>query len=105
MSNMPPPPAHLLTPDEVCAWLRIERRPLYRLIARGAIPHIKLGNRLRFDHGAIVAWLDHHRREHDPQPTHNTRIPARARPSPPPNPPSPHLIAFDRLLAIEAGAR
>lgn len=98
---MPDPnPTQLLTPDELCAWLRIERRPLYRLIARRAIPHIKIGHRLRFDRHAITTWLDHQR--HDPTPRRPMAI-ATPRPRPQ-TPPAPHLIPFDHLLPIDPGA-
>ena len=47
----------LLVPDEVCARLRITRRHLYRLVARGVLPHLKVSNRLRFEPEALDQWI------------------------------------------------
>lgn len=48
----------LMTPDEVCERLQISRRHLYRLVERRAIPHIRLGRRLRFVSADVCGWLD-----------------------------------------------
>lgn len=47
----------LLTPEEVCAWFRIKKSALYRLTCEGRIPHIKLGNLLRFRKPQLERWL------------------------------------------------
>jgi len=47
----------VLLPGEVAAWLRLAPSFLYRLTARNAIPHYKIGGRLRFSRSAVKAWL------------------------------------------------
>ena len=47
----------LLTPPEVCAYLRIKRSQLYRLTCERRIPFIKLGNLLRFRKADLDKWV------------------------------------------------
>ena len=49
--------AALLTPDEICAMLRISKKALYRLVERGGIPVIRISRRLRFHPDDIDTWL------------------------------------------------
>lgn len=48
--------------------LQIKRSTLYAWAAQGSIPHVKLGQLLRFDLDEIEAWLHAHRREATPDP-------------------------------------
>jgi len=47
----------LLTSDEVIALLQINRRTLYRLIARGGIPARRVGRHWRFRRVEMMRWL------------------------------------------------
>ena len=48
----------LLTYTEAAALLAMTRGALRAAVARGAIPHVRLGNRtVRFDRDELVAWL------------------------------------------------
>ena len=52
-----PPLPTLLTPDEVCAWLQVEKKLLYRLVQRRSIPCIRVSRLLRFDRADLLRWL------------------------------------------------
>jgi len=57
-SNRPTEPAiEILTADEVAALLRVNRKTIYEAAQRGDIPHRRLGRRLVFERGAVLAWL------------------------------------------------
>jgi len=47
----------LMTVKEVAELLGITDRAVYGRVARKEIPHIKLGNLLRFNRAEILAWL------------------------------------------------
>ncbi len=47
----------VLTADEVAALLRVNRKTIYEAAQRGDIPHRRLGRRLVFERGAVLAWL------------------------------------------------
>lgn len=47
----------LMTPQEVCAYLKITLRTLYSLIKKGQIPTFKVGGQWRFTYGEIVKYL------------------------------------------------
>jgi excisionase family DNA binding protein len=47
----------VLTADEVAALLRVNRKTIYEAAQRGEIPHRRLGRRLVFERGAVLAWL------------------------------------------------
>lgn len=47
----------LLTPDEVCALLKVKKSWLYDTVEAGAIEAIRLGKQLRFQPAAISAYL------------------------------------------------
>ena len=48
----------LLTPDELCEWLRRPKSWVYDSVQRGDLPAIRVGGILRFDRTEIAAWLD-----------------------------------------------
>ena len=51
------PAIEVLTADEVAAMLRVNRKTIYEAAQRGDIPHQRLGRRLVFERGAVLAWL------------------------------------------------
>lgn len=56
--TLPPPPDAVLTRDEVCAWLKINRRQ----VDRWGIPAIYLGPKSkRWQAKDVQAWLDAHK--------------------------------------------
>ncbi len=48
----------IMTADEVAEYLGVDRNTAYEYAARGAIPHKRLGKRMIFRRGSIIAWLD-----------------------------------------------
>jgi excisionase family DNA binding protein len=48
----------LLTPDDVCALLKVKKSWLYDAVEDGSIETIRLGKQLRFRPSAIVRYLD-----------------------------------------------
>jgi excisionase family DNA binding protein len=50
------PPRRWLTLAELCDWLNITERHARKLVARGAIPHRKVGRLLRFTPAEIEEW-------------------------------------------------
>ena len=50
----------VLTPDELCALLKIKKSWLYDQVEAGAIPYVKLGSQLRVQHAAIAEYLRAH---------------------------------------------
>ena len=48
----------IMTADEVAEYLGVDRNTVYEYAARGAIPHKRLGKRMIFRRGSIIAWLD-----------------------------------------------
>jgi excisionase family DNA binding protein len=49
----------ILTADEVAELLRVNRKTVYEAAQRGDIPHRRLGRRLLFELGTVLAWLRH----------------------------------------------
>jgi excisionase family DNA binding protein len=49
--------ATALTVSDVASLLNISERQVDKLAAEGRIPCFKIGNSIRFDPGALVAWL------------------------------------------------
>ena len=47
----------VLTASEVATLLRVDRKTIYEAAQRGHIPHRRLGRRLLFERGAVLAWL------------------------------------------------
>lgn len=50
-------PADLMTIEELCRLLKVNKSYVYQLTHRKAIPHFKIGNHLRFDRNQIGEWL------------------------------------------------
>jgi excisionase family DNA binding protein len=48
----------LLTPDDVCALLKVKKSWLYDTVETGAIEAIRLGKQLRFRPSALIRYLD-----------------------------------------------
>jgi excisionase family DNA binding protein len=63
-SDKPPAPRSpywdidLLTPDDVCALLKVKKSWLYDAVEDGAIEAIRLGKQLRFRPSALIHYLD-----------------------------------------------
>jgi excisionase family DNA binding protein len=48
----------LLTPDDVCALLKVKKSWLYDTVENGAIEALRLGKQLRFRPSALVRYLE-----------------------------------------------
>ncbi len=48
----------LLTPDDVCALLKVKKSWLYDAVENGAIEAIRLGKQLRFRPSALLRYLE-----------------------------------------------
>lgn len=48
----------LLTPDDVCALLKVKKSWLYDAVESGAIETIRLGKQLRFRPSALIHYLE-----------------------------------------------
>jgi excisionase family DNA binding protein len=48
----------LLTPDDVCALLKVKKSWLYDTVETGALEAIRLGKQLRFRPSALVRYLE-----------------------------------------------
>jgi excisionase family DNA binding protein len=48
----------LLTPDDVCALLKVKKSWLYDAVEDGSIETIRLGKQLRFRPSAIIRYLE-----------------------------------------------
>jgi excisionase family DNA binding protein len=48
----------LLTPDDVCALLKVKKSWLYDAVENGALEAIRLGKQLRFRPSALIRYLD-----------------------------------------------
>ena len=48
----------LLTPDDVCALLKVKKSWLYDTVENGAIEVIRLGKQLRFRPSALIRYLE-----------------------------------------------
>ena len=48
----------LLTPDDVCALLKVKKSWLYDVVENGALEAIRLGKQLRFRQSALILYLD-----------------------------------------------
>ena len=57
MSVAQPCSAELLTPDDLCAALKISRRTLARLVACGLPPAVTVNSRRRYRLPDVEAWL------------------------------------------------
>lgn len=57
-SGMDASVGEVMTADEVAAFLGVDRNTVYDYAGRGVIPHQRVGKRLLFRRGGVVAWLD-----------------------------------------------
>ncbi len=57
LTNLPA----LLTVREVAIYLGVHEKTVYAWVERGAMPHYKIGGRVRFDRAQVQQWL-HSRR-------------------------------------------
>jgi excisionase family DNA binding protein len=48
----------LLTPDDVCALLKVKKSWLYDVVENGALEAIRLGKQLRFRPSALARYLE-----------------------------------------------
>ena len=48
----------LLTPDDVCALLKVKKSWLYNSVENGALEAIRLGKQLRFRPSALLRYLE-----------------------------------------------
>ena len=48
----------LLTPDDVCALLKVKKSWLYDTVESGALQAVRLGKQLRFRPSALARYLD-----------------------------------------------
>ena len=48
----------LLTPDDVCALLKVKKSWLYDAVENGALEAIRLGKQLRFRRSALVRYME-----------------------------------------------
>lgn len=48
----------LLTPDDVCALLKVKKSWLYDAVESGALEAVRLGKQLRFRPSAVARYLD-----------------------------------------------
>lgn len=48
----------LLTPDDVCALLKVKKSWLYDAVETGALEAVRLGKQLRFRPSALIRYLD-----------------------------------------------
>lgn len=53
----------LLTVDQVCELLQVDRRWIYKACQRGVLPYVKVGKYLRFRHADLEVWLSRSRQE------------------------------------------
>ena len=49
--------AELMTVEEIAVYLRLTKRTIYRLLKKGTVPAVKVGNKWRFDKSVIDSWL------------------------------------------------
>ena len=48
----------VMTVTECCAYLRIEKSTLYRLLKRNAVPAFRIGSEWRFNKIEILKWIE-----------------------------------------------
>jgi excisionase family DNA binding protein len=59
-------PTALLTVNTAASTLAVSRRTIYRLVSQGALPAVRVGERLRFRPQEIDAYLERNREAGDP---------------------------------------
>lgn len=50
-------PPDVMTPNELAAFLRCDRKTVYALVQRRKIPFRHLGRAIRFSRSAVLEWL------------------------------------------------
>jgi excisionase family DNA binding protein len=50
-----------MTVADAARYLAVSRRQVYLLIERGDLPHVRVGERIRFIPAELVDYLDRHR--------------------------------------------
>jgi excisionase family DNA binding protein len=53
--------SQLLTVPDVAALLRLTRKGIYGLVETRRIPHVRVGNRVRFIRADVLRWLEQNR--------------------------------------------
>ena len=48
----------LLTPEELCDWLQVQKSTLYKWTHYQYVPFVKVGRFVRFRQSEIKAWLE-----------------------------------------------
>jgi len=48
----------LLTPQEMAEYLGVQKSTIYQWTHQGFIPHVKLGNLVRFKENTIDKWIE-----------------------------------------------
>jgi excisionase family DNA binding protein len=56
MIGQPKQGSPVMTVNEVCAYLRVHRSTLYRLLKAGRIPYFRMGSDYRFNREQIKNW-------------------------------------------------
>jgi excisionase family DNA binding protein len=51
--------------NQAASWLGVKRGSIYELVKKRGLPHIRIGNRLKFYSRAIELWLIEQLREED----------------------------------------
>ena len=51
-------PSEVLTIEELCAYLKVPRSTLYKVVREGKVPSQKVGRHWRFRKEGIDRWLD-----------------------------------------------
>lgn len=51
-------PGHLLTVEELAAFLSVPKSWVYSRTGQGGIPHVRVGRYVRFKAGEVLRWLD-----------------------------------------------
>ncbi len=59
----------LLTVPEVAAYLRLNRFTVYRMVARGELPAMRVSDQWRFKERDLEAWLEQQKRPKTPRRT------------------------------------
>ena len=56
--NLPPPAVKMMSAKDIAKVLQISRGLVYKLVAAGKIPCVRVGRRWRFNPNAIRLWVD-----------------------------------------------
>lgn len=50
----------LMSVKEAAAYIRVSPHTVYAKVSKREIPYVKVGRSVRFDKGALDAWLEEH---------------------------------------------